>query len=162
MKTKSTVILLLVITFTMRVICYAEVGTTAGFIAELNSKWVAADYLGIKNVINSRLTLKGNQDLPGLMAKCDYYALFEYDLNVLQTASAQAKQVKATLNWNSDKEALGILDAGIQAYENPQQAQAQGFIFGLSAQQIQALRTEYPSQYPSAQLIQRFGSIQYP
>jgi hypothetical protein len=146
----------------LRICVFAEVASTNGFIAELDQKWVEKDYAGIKNVIDRRLQLKGSQDLVGLTARCDYYSIFDYNPSILLTTANQIKQVKDTLNWTSDKMALEVLNAGIKNYENPQQAQAKGFVFGFSQQQLQELHTEYPNQYPTSQLLQRFSNIQYP
>ncbi len=140
----------------------AGVDTTSGFIAELNSKWAASDYQGMKSSINSRLQLKGSSDLIGLMAKCDFYTTIETDASILQSTVAQVKQARDSINWAQDKEALDILNATLALYDNPQDAQAKGFISGLTPQQLQSLRTDYPNQYPATVILQRFGVIQYP
>jgi len=144
------------LTTTLRV--YA--GDFGDFISNLNSNWVARNYVGVKQTITDRLTMKTN-DLPGLIAKADYFTTIELDMAIASNVVATISVVTNGLNWAVDEEAAIILDEMINSVENRSQTEQAGFIFGLSSNELEQARQEFPTNHPATIFLTRYAIVQY-
>lgn len=139
---------------------HAIAGDFSIFLSNLNSNWVARNYGGVKQTITNRLSAITN-DLPALIAKADYYTTVELDMAVVSNVVATIRVVTNGLNWAVDEEAAVILDEMIISVENRAQSEQAGYIFGLSSNELEQARREFPTNHPAAVFLPRYAIVQY-
>lgn len=139
----------------------ANPGGIQGFVANLSSNWQSKNYAAIKTAINERLKQQGSNDLPALLAKCNYYTTIETNTTIIANLVPKMTQVKNTLDWSGDKEIEAIVTAAIGNYSDLTAAQQKGFVIGLTQQQLDEIHLAYPNDFPLKDILERVAAVQY-
>ena len=153
---RCNVVTVFIVATTFRVFA----GDFQDFLTNLNTNWIARNYTGIRQAIDDRLAVKTN-DLPALIAKADYYTTIELDMSVVSSVVATIKVVTNGLDWSVDEEAGIILDEMNYSAENRSETEQSGYIFGLSSNEIEQLRQEFPTNHPATVFLPRYAIVQY-
>jgi hypothetical protein len=131
------------------------------FISDLNAKWIARDYNGLKQVFESRLAQNSN-DLVALMLKAEYYTSIELNMAVARSTADRIGTVMNSLVWTSDPFARAALNAMRDSTYSTNEAIAAGYLYGLNSNQVEQLHTESPTNFPITSILPRYYAIQNP
>ena len=131
------------------------------FISDLNAKWIARDYNGLKQIVETRLAQNSN-DLAALMVKADYYTSIELNMTVAQATADRIKMVRDSLTWTNDSFARAALNAMLDSIYSTNAAKGAGYVYGLNSNQVEELHSESPTYYPITNILPRYYAIQNP
>ena len=129
------------------------------FINELNKKWSSKNYEEMIDVIEKRLS-KNPDDLVALLAKLDYYININYNQKEIDKIIPKLKEIGNNINWKSVDPALELsFFATIEYVENPSKAKADGYIVGITKEELEELHKEYPNKYYLSDLLLKFSKV---
>ncbi len=67
----------------------------------------------------------------------------------------------ATQNGHAGDFGALMLEEMLDSMEHRAQNEQSGFVYGLTSNQLEELRQEFPTNHPSAIILPRFATIQY-
>lgn len=130
------------------------------FVSDVDAKWVARDYTGIEQAVETRLTSHTN-DLPALLLKMQYYLTVTLDVQLAQSHVPLFTNTVASIDWSSDREGEFLCQAMAEEVIDPSEAQRVGVVLGLTSNQLDQLHSECPTNHPLSPFLLRIGRIQY-
>lgn len=111
---------------------------------------------------DSRLAQTSNGDLAALIETCIYHSFFDYNTTIISQYVPKAQTLITLIDWTENERTKIFVEAGIGEVSAPQEAIANGIIYGATDNEIEGFHSESPTEYPNLILLRMIVDVQYP